>query len=170
MQADQKGLKQAKYVIDYLNSWKGLGQHTMSYVQAAITSTVALSSLGDDTKIVDSDPCNVAVLGPTLVSIVPLESKQDTKNALPKLKTWGELKVFFETGAKRGIGEFVATTKRCFDPNNDPVLKAAPVAVVLRELGKTLKKMGLPEGKLAKVTKEGKTMLERFAKHSYTTL
>ena len=69
MQADQKGLKQAKYVIDYLNSWKGMDQHTMSDVQAAITSAVALSSLGEDTKIADSDPCNVAVLGPTLVSI-----------------------------------------------------------------------------------------------------
>ena len=81
-----KGLKQAKYVIDFLNEWKGAGSHSMSDVQAALLSAIQLSGLQPDAAIVDADPCNTAVLTPTLTAVVPLESKQDLKNALPKMK------------------------------------------------------------------------------------
>ena len=85
-----KGLKQAKYVIDFLNEWKGAGSHSMSDVQAALLSAIQLSGLQPDAAIVDADPCNSAVLTPTLTAVVPLESKQDLKNALPEMKTCNE--------------------------------------------------------------------------------
>jgi len=150
-----KGLKQAKYVIDFLNEWKGAGSHSMSDVQAALLSAIQLSGLQPDAAIVDADPCNTAVLTPILTSVVPLESKQDLKNALPKMKTWGDLKTFFDTGAKRGIGEFIATTKRFFDPNSDAILRAAPISGVIQEVAKSLKKIGVPEGKINKIGKDG---------------
>ncbi len=31
-------------------------------------------------------------------------------------KDWREFRSFLETGAKKGNGEFIATTKLCFDP------------------------------------------------------
>jgi hypothetical protein len=154
--AETKSLEQVKLVIDFLNEWKGTGTHSMSDVQAALLSAIQLSGLQQDAKIVDADPCNTAaVITPTLTAVVPLESKQDLKNALPKMKTWGELKVLFEMGAKREIGEFIATTKQFFDSNNDAVLQTSSISGVLQELARSLKKIGLPEGKITKVGKDG---------------
>ncbi len=102
----------------------------------------------------------MATLAPWLVQIVNLDSQQELSNSLPRLKTWGELRSFLETGAKKGIGEFVATTKRCFNPTSDPILKDASIPLVLQEFVKTLKKSGIPEGKLTKLSKEG--VLEEY--------
>jgi hypothetical protein len=87
--------------------------------------------------------------------MVNLDSQQELSNALPRIKTWGELRSFLETGAKKGIGEFIATTKRCFDPTSDPLLKDASIPGVIQELVKTLKKSGIPEGKISRLTKDG---------------
>jgi hypothetical protein len=46
---------------------------------------IQLSSLQQDAKIVETDPCNTDVITLTLCSVVPLESKQDLKNALDKI-------------------------------------------------------------------------------------
>ncbi len=105
----------------------------MSDVQAALLSAIQLSGLQQDAKIVDVDPCYTAVITPTLTAVVPLESKQDLKNALPKMKTCGDLKTFFDTGAQRGIGEFIATTKRFFDRNSDAILRVVPILAVIQE-------------------------------------
>ncbi len=40
-------------------------------------------------------------------------------------KDWGELRSFLETGAKKGNGESITTTKLDFDPTSDPILKDA---------------------------------------------
>jgi hypothetical protein len=74
-----KGLKQAKYVIDFLNEWKGSGSHSVSDVQAALLSVIQLSGLQRDAIIIDADPCRTDVITPTLCNVVPLESKQDLR-------------------------------------------------------------------------------------------
>ena len=151
---DVKALKQAKFVIDSLNKWRGGNQHSLSDLQAALGSAIQLSLL-EEVAILDTDTCSVATIAPWLVQMVNLDSQQELSNALPRIKTWGELRSFLETGAKKGIGEFIATTKRCFDPTSDPLLKDASIPGVIQELVKTLKKSGIPEGKISRLTKEG---------------
>jgi hypothetical protein len=150
--ADAKMTKQVKFVEGRLVQWKsllGTNPYTWADFQASFLSALLRSKHTDlCPPIEDIDPLSLAMIAPTISSLMPSPTyKAEFTNAARAMKTWGELKAYFEHGAKRSIGEFTAAAKQLFHPIDDPILsKDSSIAGTLAEIRKTLLRLGINYG------------------------
>ena len=63
------------------------------------------------------------------------------------METWGDLKAFFEHGAKKSVGEHTQAAKQLFHPIDDPSLvKETTIPGLMGEIRKTLLRLGVSDG------------------------
>ena len=87
------------------------------------------------------------LLTPTISSLMLTpQHKAEFQNAQRSMKTWGDLKAYFEHGAKKSVGEHTQAAKQLFHPIDDPSLvKETTIAGFMREIRKTLLRLGVSD-------------------------
>jgi hypothetical protein len=80
------------------------------------------------------------------------------------METWGDLKAFFEHGAKKSVGEHTQAAKKLFHPIDDPsLIKETTISGLMAEIRKNLLRLGMSDGAFHKFKADSSPDMDSYA-------